>query len=518
LNEVHLCAQFTRRKGNNSVVHEFNTPSYFIGEMFVMDSTRNFSFSKEGTVLVVDLDDTLVQTDMLFETFWSAISARWLNAIPAAQSLTKGKAAFKRKLEELGPVDPALLPYNQSVIEYIEVWRSQGGRTALVSAADQRIVDQVAKHLDLFDEACGSDGVRNLKGLRKADHLCKTYGQGGFAYIGDAEADLDVWREASHAVTVGVSPSLAARVETEASSVEHLNPAGSRTGPLIKAMRPHQWLKNILVFLPLLAAHQFTMASFSQALLAFLSFSLVASSVYVLNDLLDLESDRKHPRKRLRPFASGTLPLSWGAGLAPGLLALGFGVALFLGSTFVAVMALYYIVTTAYSFFLKRRLVVDICALAGLYTLRIIAGGVATDITLSVWLLAFSMFFFFALAAMKRQAELVAGEAAGESKAHGRSYRISDLPLIANMAVSSGYVSVLVMALYLNTDAITGLYANPTPLWGICFVLLFWLSRMVMISHRGMMHDDPVVFAAKDLTSMLCALIILACAVAGAIL
>lgn len=480
-----------------------------------MDDTRDSLVGTQGVVLVVDLDDTLVHTDMIYETFWSAMSARWLNFIPAIAALSKGKAVFKRKLAEIGPIDPKYLPYNQDVITYIKDWRSRGGKTALVSASDHQLVDQIAKHLGLFDDVRGSDGIHNLKGPSKADYLTETYHKDGFIYVGDAEADLDIWRHARRAVTVDVSPALAARVEEKATTVEHLKTRGGRLKPVIEAMRPHQWLKNALIFLPLMTAHQFAAVTIGQATLAFVVFSLVASSVYLLNDLLDLEADRAHPRKRLRPFASGTLPIAWGTRLAPALLLIGFGLATFLGATFVGVMVLYYVVTTAYSFFLKRELVVDICALAGLYTLRIIAGAVATDISLSVWLLAFSMFFFFSLAAMKRQAELKSGEAAGQVRAHGRSYKITDLPLIANMAVSSGYVSVLVMALYLYTDTVADLYPNPAPLWGICLVLLFWLSRMVMISHRGWMHDDPVVFAARDRISIVCAFLIFGCAVAG---
>ena len=472
-----------------------------------MDDARGLSFDTEGVTLVVDLDDTLVQTDMLLETFWSALSQRWRNGIAAARALTDGKAAFKQCMQRLGPIDPALLPYNPAVIDYVTQWRARGGRTALVSASDQRLVDQIATHLGLFDDVCGSDGRRNLKGPVKAQYLKDRYGAGAYIYVGDAPADLAVWRDAKSAVTVDVPPALAAQVAAQVPEVVHLTTHAGRLKPLIKAMRPHQWLKNTLVFLPMLAAHQFHALTLAQALLAFVVFSLVASSVYLLNDLLDLAADRVHPRKRRRPFASGALPLIWGTVLAPALLVAGLALALLLNLQFVGVMLFYYVVTTTYSFYLKRALIVDICTLAGLYTLRIIAGGSATGIPLSVWLLAFSMFFFLSLASMKRQAELKR-QGNKQNKAHGRSYEKDDLPLITNMAVSSGYVSVLVMALYLNTDTVTGLYAEPAPLWGICLVLLYWLSRMAMISHRGWMHDDPVVFAARDWISIICALCI----------
>jgi len=282
-----------------------------------------------------------------------------------------------------------------------------------------------------------------------------------------------------------------------------------------RLLRPHQWLKNALVFLPMLAAHQLDQATAFSTLLAFIAFSLVASSVYVLNDLVDLEADRAHPRKRKRPFASGDIPTSQGPGLLLVLLIAGAVVAAPLGFWFALALVGYYVTTLAYSFLLKRRIVIDICVLAGLYTFRIIAGGAATGIPISVWLLAFSVFFFLSLAAVKRQAELVDGVASGNIQAQGRGYTTDDLPVVANMAISAGYVSVLVMALYLNSPAVSELYATPTLLWGICLILLYWLSRMVMVTHRGRMHDDPVVFAVKDRVSLICFAVILVIAVVG---
>lgn len=484
-----------------------------------MDDAQDFRAATDDLTLAVDLDGTLVKTDLLFETFWSALSARWQNIVPAVQAFSQGRAPFKRRLEELGPVDVASLPYNEEVIAFVQRWRDAGGRTALVSASDQRVVDRVAEHLGIFDDVLGSDGKDNNKGERKAARLLEMYGPGKFAYIGDAEADLPVWSVSALSIGVDLPPSLKARLEGKATQTEYISTREhSRFYSMMKALRPHQWLKNTLVFLPILAAHKLDPGSLGSALAAFVVYSLIASSVYLLNDLLDLSADRSHPRKRKRPFAAGTVPLAWGTVVTPLLLLLGFGLSLLLGAKFFAVMLFYFVMTTAYSLVLKRKLVVDICTLAGLYTLRIIAGGVATDTPLSVWLLAFSIFFFFSLASMKRQAELVSGAARGKVQAHGRGYRTTDMPIVANMAVSSGYLSVLVMALYLNTDAVRELYMETAPLWGICLVLLFWLSRMVMITHRGWMHDDPVVFAAKDRVSIVCVMLIFALAVAGVVL
>jgi 4-hydroxybenzoate polyprenyltransferase len=288
--------------------------------------------------------------------------------------------------------------------------------------------------------------------------------------------------------------------------------------PYLRVLRPHQWLKNGLVFLPMLAAHKFDQVTLASAVLAFIAFSLVASSVYVLNDLVDVEADRAHPRKRNRPFASGAIPTSQGPLLLLVPLLMGASVASQLGLEFIIALGGYYLATLAYSFFLKRRLVIDICLLAGLYTFRIIAGGAATGLPLSVWLLAFSVFLFLSLAAVKRQAELVDGIAQGNINAHGRGYTTDDLPIVANMAISSGYVSVLVLALYLNSPIVQQLYTQPYALWGICLILLYWISRIVMVTHRGGMHDDPIVFAVKDWVSRICFLLILVLALVGATL
>jgi 4-hydroxybenzoate polyprenyltransferase len=275
--------------------------------------------------------------------------------------------------------------------------------------------------------------------------------------------------------------------------------------PLIKAMRPHQWAKNLLILLPILASHDFT--ALGTALVAMVAFSLIASSVYIVNDLADLESDRAHPRKRNRPFASGRASIPQGILLAALLIVAALVLSLvFTPIAFVATLLLYLAATVAYSFWLKRKLLVDIIALAGLYTTRILAGAAATGIALSPWLLAFSMFLFFSLAAIKRQAELVDQERAGRSNTPGRAYFTDDLPTIRNMAVSSGQAAVLVLALYINSPAIVGLYALPNLMWLLCPILFYWLSRMVIMTHRGFMDDDPIVFACRDRISLLCLL------------
>ncbi|SHF71799.1 4-hydroxybenzoate polyprenyltransferase [Litoreibacter ascidiaceicola] len=469
-------------------------------------------------VLVVDLDGTLLRSDILFETFWSAIGRSRMNMVRGARALLHGKAALKRILAEEGPIDVATLPYDAQVVAYVEKWRAEGGKAALVTASDENIAQSIQDHLGVFDEVYGSDGMRNLKGPNKAAFLTEHYSKEGFAYMGDAAADIPVWSKASKAITVNVSAALSRQVNDLGQEVEHLETVPSSIRPYLKAIRPHQWLKNILVFLPMLTAHQYDFQTFFYSLLAFIAFSVVASSAYVFNDLLDLAADRAHPRKCERPFASGAIPIAHGTWMGIGLLLTGLIIASLVNGLLLLVLVGYYIITMAYSLDLKRRTIVDICTLAGLYTLRIAAGGAATSLVLSVWLLAFSIFFFLALAAVKRQAELVDSAKRGKLEASGRGYIVDDLPLISQVAISAGYVSVLVMALYVNSPTVIQLYSYPVALWGVCLILLYWITRIVMITHRGHMDDDPVVFAAKDRISQICFLVILACALGGALL
>lgn len=465
--------------------------------------------SDETILLAVDLDGTLLNSDMLLETFWNAASKDWSSALNAVSALAKGKAALKRELAVVSDVDITTLPYNTDVLDYIAAWKARGGKVALVTATDQAIAEDIAQHLGVFDAVHGSSGDLNLKGDNKARFLTENYGTDGYAYMGDTDADLPVWSAAREIITVNAPKKLRAKAETLGGDITHLGKDTTDFKPYIKALRPHQWVKNILVFVPIFLAHQLDLATFFMGLLGFIAFSLTASSVYVINDLLDLNADRAHPRKRNRPFAAGTAAIRHGTGLAAGLLTAGAVLSALVGPVFLLVLALYFIATTGYSFYFKRRMVIDICVLSGLYTMRIIAGGVAAGVAISVWLLAFSVFFFFALAAIKRQAELVDNAKAGKLAPTGRGYRVDDLAVVSQMSIASGYVSVMVLALYINSPSVSLLYANPPVLWGICLVLLFWISWVSMITHRGDMHDDPIVFAVKDRISRICGFLII---------
>ena len=269
-----------------------------------------------------------------------------------------------------------------------------------------------------------------------------------------------------------------------------------RVTALGRALRPHHWAKNLLVFVPLVTAHRTAMNDIAAALLAFAAFCAFASSAYLVNDILDLAADREHPRKRLRALPSGTLPISWAATTAGILFALGASIAMQLATAAFLTLLLYPLLSLAYSLSLKRRVLLDVIVLASLYTLRIIVGGQAAEALVSAWLLAFSMFAFFSLALLKRHAELVSLEA--DARAPGRGYVQGDTALLVGLGSASAVVSVLVLALYTNGDTVRHYYAQPELLWLLCPLFLYWLGRAWFLSVRGQMHDDPIVFAIRD--------------------
>ena len=470
------------------------------------------------SMLVVDLDQTLLKSDMLHETFWSSFAQNASIPFKSIPKLFISKAALKFYLASEAAIDVKSLPYDDEVIKFINDYRAKGGKVALVTATHRHLADQIAEHLGVFDEVHGSDNEINLKGAVKAQFLVDRFGRENFYYIGDAAADVPVWEVSAKAITVNASDSVRRKVEALGKPVEHLETTNRSWVSYIKALRPHQWLKNILIFVPMLAAHMLDLSSFLSSCLAFVAFSLIASSVYVVNDLLDLNSDRIHPRKRSRPFASGAIPIVHGIQIAILCLLIGFAIAALLGSKFLIVIGAYYMTTLAYSLVFKRKVIIDICVLAGLYTMRIFAGGAASGIDLSIWLLAFSVFFFLSLAAVKRQAELVDLDKRKEIKIAGRSYETHDLPIVAMISVASGYISVLVMMLYINSPNVTILYQTPEILWGMCCILLYWLTRTIMLTHRGKMHDDPVIFAATDRISQICFFAMIGLMISGSLL
>jgi 4-hydroxybenzoate polyprenyltransferase/phosphoserine phosphatase len=458
--------------------------------------------------LVVDLDGTLIRTDLLIESCFALLSAAPLRLPAVLAALAHGRAALKARLATEADLDLARLPFNEELLAFLRAERARGRRIYLASAADARFVHAVAAELALFDGVFASDGALNLKGAAKARALVAAFGERGFDYAGNSAADLPVWQAAGGVIAVNVPPALLRTVARRFPAASVIAPKKLAARDYFRALRPHQWLKNLLVLVPGFAAHRFDAGMVLACALAFASFSLCASSVYLLNDLLDLRHDRQHRSKRHRPFAAGRVDMLHGVAMAAAALAGAVGIALALPLPFLGVLAVYSVLTLAYSITLKRQPILDVMTLAGLYGIRIVAGGAAVAVVLSPWLLAFSVFFFLCLALVKRSTELIDRLGRGGVDPPGRGYRLTDLPMLQTMAGASGYVAVLVFILYINSPAVAGLYGETERLWAIPGILLFWVSRVLMLTHRGEMHDDPVVFAARDRASLVCAALI----------
>jgi 4-hydroxybenzoate polyprenyltransferase len=455
--------------------------------------------------LVVDLDGTLIRSDILLESFLGLLSQNPLKAMHAVEGLRHGRAELKGRLANNRIVEAERLPVNNDVLEFLKGERENGRKIYLASASDRRDAQCVAEHLQLFDGVFGSEGGIHFSGSTKALQLCEAFGESGFDYIGAPKIDEAVWRKARRVYIANSRKKDLVNLRTLAPEAEAIGVRETHLWEYIRALRPHQWLKNLLVFVPTLAAHDFTNL-IGVSLIAFLSFSLCASSVYVVNDLLDLRTDRTHSRKRARPFASGKVPVVHGMLLFPFLLACSFLLASFLPRDFILVLMIYYIMTCAYSIFLKKRMMIDVITLACLYGCRLWAGAVAAQLVLSPWLIAFAIFIFLCLALVKRCSELIDHIQGAKGEPRGRAYRLADLPALQSMAAASGYISILVLALYFNSEAILVLYSHPDRLWIICVILLFWVSRTLLLTHRGEMHDDPVVFAMMDRVSLAAAI------------
>lgn len=457
-----------------------------------------------GLPLCVDLDGTLIHSDMLHESSLRLLGASPLSVLKIPFWLASGKAVLKQRLADRCDFDPSALPYNDALISWLRQQHAEGRYLVLCTASDQGVADAIANHLNLFDEVVGSDGVVNLAGQHKAEILVARYGERGFDYAGNSTADLSVWQHSRRGIIVNASAGVLQEAEARTEIEKVFESPAKGLGVWRRVLRLHQWLKNLLLFVPFFAAHRVAETEmWLTLLLAFVAFSLCASSVYVANDLLDLESDRKHPRKCKRPFAAGVVPVWQGVLVAPLLLIASFALASQVGGHFLPWLAGYFLLTCLYSFKLKQLVLVDCLMLAVLYTLRIVAGAAAVAMSLSFWLLAFSGFLFLSLAFVKRFAELQVQLLNGKHQALGRGYFTDDAPLVQMLGIVSGYSSVVVLALYLNSPDVQRLYHAPEWIWGCVPVMLFWVSSVWLQAHRGQMHDDPMVFAVKDKSSLI---------------
>ena len=462
---------------------------------------RTPSTGRDAPPLCVDLDDTLLRTDLLHECVLLLIRRSPFSFLRIPFWLCQGKAVLKRRLAEQ-PIDVARLPFRTDIIRYLEGERVRGRRLVLVTATDERLARQVQEYLQLFDEVVASDGAINLKGIAKARALEEKFGKNQFDYAGDSRADLAVWRAARHAIVVSDSARFIASVNVIAPVMASFPKSVGKTQALLRSCRPHQWAKNLLVFVPILTSHKLTDAhALLGGGLAFLSFSFVSSSVYLSNDMLDLKSDRVHATKRSRPLAAGHVSIVSAAFLAALLILAGLALGFVAGPAFLAILGIYLMSNVAYSVWLKRVVMLDVVILACFYALRLLAGGAATGIGVSDWLLAFSVFFFFGLAMVKRYSELRALIAGENASTAGRGYVRSDLDPVGTFGVASGMISVLVLVLYVMSPDVRLLYRHPTILLLLCPLFLYWITRLWFKANRGEVPEDPVVFALTDRTS-----------------
>ena len=449
--------------------------------------------------LCVDLDGTLVKTDMLLESLLLLLKARPLFFFLLPFWLLKGRACLKEQIAQRVTLDVACLPYNVPFLAFLREQHRAGRPLLLITASDMAIARPIATHLGLFSEVFASNGKTNLRGSEKLKVLRENLGGKDFDYAGDSAVDLEIWNCARQSILVGGGKKLHNKLRGIAPACLVFPSKRDRLKACLYSLRPHQWAKNALIFVPLLVSHQFTnFKLLVDAIWAFLAFSLCASSVYVLNDLVDLEADRHHSSKKYRPFAAGDLPLAVGIAMVAVLLVGSLAVSRWLPLSFVMILGLYYLLTLAYSLRLKRVVLVDVMVLASLYTIRIFAGAQATGVVLSSWLLQFSMFFFLSLALLKRFSELHKAARENQEAIQGRGYSTVDIQQLVSMGVASGYMAVLVLGFYVSSREVAILYVSPEMLWLLCPALLYWINRAWLLGHRGLMNDDPVVFALRD--------------------
>lgn len=458
--------------------------------------------TEKATVpLCVDLDGTLLKTDMMWESIVRLLRRNPLYLFLLPVWWVNGRAYLKEQIASRVEVEVSHLPFCEEFVEYL---RSEKVKrpVLLVTASDQRIADKIAARSDLFSGVMASDGQTNLRGAAKATALEKRFGPRGFDYAGNSHVDYPVWQAARQALVVNARERVAAHAKSISTVCGVFQPLPSMWRALGRSLRPHQWVKNLVVFVPLITAHQVKQVPLLlEALLAFAAFSLCASAVYWLNDLADLDADRQHPTRSKRPFAAGDLPLWVGLAGSPILLLGSLALAASLSWSFALVLLTYIVITSLYSWSLKEIALIDVFCLAGLYTLRLIAGHEATAVKYSAWLLVFSMFTFLSLALVKRFVEIDAVRRASRVEVKRRGYGPGDVNLVSMLGIGSGLIAVLVLALYVNSQQVLELYRHPLLLLLMCPLLLYWIGRVWLLAHRGQMHDDPIVFALKDLPS-----------------
>ena len=474
--------------------------------------------------LCVDLDGTLVKNDTLVDSLLVLARQHPREALRVPGWILNGKAHVKARVGEWVTLDVVHLPYNKPLLAWLREQHAGGRRLFLTTGADGQMAQRIAEHLGIFEAVLASDGVTNLTGRDKLASLLTRFGDpaegGGFDYIGNAQPDIILLEHSGEAMVANADARLRSAIRAGRFPVARsFSDRATTWHSLRKAMRLHQWAKNSLIFIPLLLAHSLTAPGIVAATLAFLAFSTCASSTYIFNDLLDIEADRRHPRKRFRPFAAADLSAKTGVFLAAGLLLTALLLGLLLPPRFLTFLALYLVTTVSYSFYFKRVVLVDVLLLSGLYTLRLLAGAAATTVGISPWLAGFSVFLFLSLAMVKRFSELqnlrAAGESTKQAPSNGRGYLLADTEQIRSFGTASAYASVVVFSMYISGMDVTTLYHHPQRMWLITPLMLLWLSRVWLLASRGEMDEDPVIFALTDRISLMLGVALLVIAVSA---
>ena len=460
--------------------------------------------------LFVDLDGTLINGDSLWESFVLLIRKKPVAAVISLLSLFRGRAAFKKAVAQQIDYTPEIFHYNDDVVSFVRQEVRKGNSAVLATAADQIIANFVSNHLGCFSDIIASDGNNNLKGNHKLsairNYISNNSASNSFGYLGDSKSDRPIWSAATRVIVVASSTDLAQKIAGHIYVDTILKKPKASWKDYFGALRIHQWVKNTLIFVPLLLSHQFEdVEKGVMALLGFLCFGLCASATYLWNDILDLPADRRHPRKQFRPLASGKMSIRAYLAVSCLLLILSFCFSLLMLPPQATFILLGYIaLTLSYSFFIKEKLLLDTMMLGLLYAYRIFYGGIVTNILVSDWLVAFSLFFFLGLALVKRYSEITAKPLNGPSnKIHGRGYYTSDREIIGVLGVSASFLSILILALYITSPTVMILYHHPQALWCVCFIMIYWVSRIWVLCHRGHMPDDPITFALRDKVSLL---------------
>lgn len=447
--------------------------------------------------LAVDLDGTVIAADLFWEAFVRAFKSNPLVFFLLPLWLIKGKAHAKEQLAKRVDIDPAKLPYRDDFVDFLKAEKATGRTLVLATGAHAKFADAVSAHLGLFDDVMATENGVNLTSSAKRDALVARFGDGGFDYAGNSREDLKVFEAANNSIVVAPDAQAAKYQKAHDTALFAGKPQTVKT--MAKLLRVHQWAKNVLIAVPAVLANQLLdPVTISEIILAFVAFSFLASAIYIINDLSDLDSDRAHKTKRNRPLAAGTVSIPSGMMLAAALIAASVAVSLWLPLLFQFVLLGYAFLTTAYTAALKRMLLIDVLALAGLYTIRVIAGAAATQIDVSFWLLAFSVFFFLSLALVKRFVELDATGETGTQKVSGRGYRVSDSKVLAEAGIAATFSSVLVLALYIDSPEVQATYERPYLIWLLCPIVLYLSLRIWVLARRGEMHEDPVVFILSD--------------------